>query len=95
MRRISKSWRWPLAGAALAGVGALFVPVGGMLWIHLLVALCAVVVLVRLAHREVPFPVALAQLRLGGDDRPFYAPVSCRQRRRGWSRAGPNSRPGG
>ncbi|MFD7684927.1 tetratricopeptide repeat protein [Streptomyces sp. NPDC059781] len=39
-----------------------------MLWVHLFVALCAVVVLVRLAHREVPFPVALAQLRLGGDD---------------------------
>jgi hypothetical protein len=44
------------------------VPIGGMLWAHLFVTLFAVVVLVRLAHREVPFPVALAQLRLGGDD---------------------------
>ncbi|MDX3751020.1 tetratricopeptide repeat protein [Streptomyces sp. AK08-02] len=68
MRRISKSWRWPLAGTVLAAVGALFVPVGGTLWVHLLVALCALTVLVRLAHREVPFPLALAQLRLGGDD---------------------------
>ncbi|MEV6612992.1 tetratricopeptide repeat protein [Streptomyces sp. NPDC051051] len=57
-----------MGGLLLAGVGALFVPIGGMLWVHLLVALCAVTVLVRPAHREVPFPVALAQLRLGGDD---------------------------
>ncbi|MEU0114712.1 tetratricopeptide repeat protein [Streptomyces bobili] len=57
-----------LAGLAGAGAGALFVPIGGMLWIHLFLTLSAVVVLVRLAHREVPFPVALAQLRSGGDD---------------------------
>ncbi|WP_190046954.1 tetratricopeptide repeat protein [Streptomyces galilaeus] len=68
MQRISKSWRWPLAGLAGSCAGALFVPIGGMLWVHLIVTLSAVVVLVRLAHREVPFPVALAQLRLGGDD---------------------------
>ncbi|GGZ71070.1 tetratricopeptide repeat protein [Streptomyces echinoruber] len=68
MQRISKPWRWPLGGLAVAGVGALFVPVGRMLWIHLLVALCAVMLLVRMAHREVSFPMALAQLRFGGDD---------------------------
>ncbi|MGV9557762.1 tetratricopeptide repeat protein [Streptomyces sp. NPDC003522] len=55
-------------GLVLASAGALVVPIGGMLWLHLLVALCAFTVLAGLAHREVPFPVALAQLRLGGDD---------------------------
>ncbi|WP_405647821.1 tetratricopeptide repeat protein [Streptomyces uncialis] len=68
MKRISKSWRWPLAGLLLTSAGALVVPVGDMLWLHLAVTLSALVLLVRLAHREVPFPLALAQLRLGGDD---------------------------
>lgn len=68
MQRIAKSWRWPLAGLSVSGVGALLVPVGELLWVHLLVTSCAFVLLVRMAHREVPFPLALAQLRLGGDD---------------------------
>ncbi|MEU5398015.1 tetratricopeptide repeat protein [Streptomyces sp. NPDC005963] len=68
MQRISKSWRWPLAGLILSSAGALFVPIGDMLWIHLFVTLFAVVLLTRLAHQEVPFPLALAQLRLGADD---------------------------
>ncbi|MFE9773425.1 tetratricopeptide repeat protein [Streptomyces sp. NPDC005931] len=68
MQRVSKAWRWPLGGVAAAGAGSMFVPVGGMLWTHLLVSLGATSVLVRLAHREVPFPVALMQWRLGGDD---------------------------
>ncbi|MFF7262032.1 tetratricopeptide repeat protein [Streptomyces sp. NPDC008159] len=67
MQRVSKSWRWPVGGLVVAGVGALFVPIGGLIWVHLLISLGAVVALARMAHREVPFPVALAQLRLGGD----------------------------
>ncbi|WP_307835478.1 tetratricopeptide repeat protein [Streptomyces adelaidensis] len=65
---MSTAWRRPLGGLVAAGVGALFVPMGGTLWIHLCVTLGAVVVLVRMASREVPFPVAAAQWRLGGDE---------------------------
>ncbi|MEW2045196.1 tetratricopeptide repeat protein [Streptomyces sp. NPDC005476] len=89
MQRISKSWRWPLGGLAVAFAGALFVPIGGLLWFHLLVTLCAVGVLVRLAHRELPFPVALAQLRLGGDD-----PVVLRARVLSAAACLPQDRPG-
>jgi hypothetical protein len=65
---VSKAWRWPLGGLVAAVVGALFVPVGGPLWAHLVVTLGAVVTLVSMAKREIPFPVAVAQWRLGGDD---------------------------
>ncbi|MFM9698890.1 tetratricopeptide repeat protein [Streptomyces europaeiscabiei] len=68
VQRVSKAWRWPLGGLVAAVVGALFVPMGGPLWLHLVVTLGAVVTLVRMANREVPFPVAVAQWRLGGDD---------------------------
>lgn len=67
VRRLSKAWRWPVWGFVISAVGALFVPMGGLLWLHLLLALSAVVSLLRMAHREIPFPVALAQWRLGGD----------------------------
>ncbi|MFD9138363.1 tetratricopeptide repeat protein [Streptomyces bottropensis] len=67
-RRVAKAWRWPLGGFAAAVVGALFVPVGVLLWVHLVVTLGAVITLVRLANRELPFPLAVAQWRLGGDD---------------------------
>ena len=67
-QRVSKAWRWPLGGLAAAVVGALFVPIGGPLWAHLVVTLGAVVTLVGMAKREIPFPVAVAQWRLGGDD---------------------------
>ncbi|MER6345215.1 tetratricopeptide repeat protein [Streptomyces sp. NPDC001595] len=66
-RRLSTAWRWPVWGLVISTVGALFVPIGGLLWLHLLLALGAVVTLLRMAHRETPFPVALAQWRLGGD----------------------------
>ncbi|MGW1669348.1 tetratricopeptide repeat protein [Streptomyces sp. NPDC002324] len=66
--RVAKAWRWPLWGAVVAVVGALFVPIGAPLWVHLAVTLGAVVTLVRMANREIPFPVAVAQWRLGGDD---------------------------
>ncbi|MFE6365802.1 tetratricopeptide repeat protein [Streptomyces sp. NPDC057806] len=66
-RRLSKAWRWPVWGFVVFAVGALFVPIGGLLWLHLLLALGAFVSLLRMAHREIPFPVALAQWRLGGD----------------------------
>ncbi|WP_328506912.1 tetratricopeptide repeat protein [Streptomyces sp. NBC_00391] len=66
--RVAKAWRWPLWGAVVAVVGALFVPIGALLWVHLSVTLGAIVTLVRMANREVPFPVAVAQWRLGGDD---------------------------
>lgn len=52
----------------VAVAGALFVPVGGPLWIHGFVTLGAIFVLVLMANREIPFPVAVAQWRLGGDD---------------------------
>jgi hypothetical protein len=68
MQRVSKAWRWPLAGLVLAVVAGGFVPIGGALWVHVLVSLSAIIVLVRIAHHEVPFPVARAQWRLGGDD---------------------------
>ncbi|MFE7834691.1 tetratricopeptide repeat protein [Streptomyces sp. NPDC057474] len=64
---MAKPWQWPLGGLVAAVVGALFVPVGGLLWVHLGVTLGAVVTLVRMANREIPFPVAVAQWRLGAD----------------------------
>ncbi len=67
VRRLSTAWRWPVWGFVVFAVGALFVPVGGLLWLHLLVALGALVSLLRMAHRDIPFPVAVAQWRLGGD----------------------------
>jgi hypothetical protein len=68
MRRLPKGWRWPVAGLAIAVVGSMVMPIGGMLWDYLLMALGLIVLLVLMAHREVPFPLALAQLRLGADD---------------------------
>ncbi|WP_327250216.1 tetratricopeptide repeat protein [Streptomyces sp. NBC_01244] len=68
MQRVSKAWRWPLACSGLAAVGALFVPIGGPLWAHLIISLGGISGLVRMAHREIPFAVAVAQWRLGGDD---------------------------
>lgn len=69
MQRVSKAWRWPFGGAILACVAAMFVPIGVLLWAHLLVAGSAVAALARQAHREIPFPAAVAQLFMGGDDR--------------------------
>ncbi|MER6675022.1 tetratricopeptide repeat protein [Streptomyces sp. NPDC000983] len=66
-RRLSKAWRWPVGGLVVSVVGAGFVPVGGLLWLHLFLAVSAFITLVRMAHREIPFPVAVAQWRLGGD----------------------------
>ncbi|MFE1287315.1 tetratricopeptide repeat protein [Streptomyces sp. NPDC058751] len=67
VRRLSRAWRWPLGGLVASAVGALFVPIGVLLWLHLCVAVSAVFTLVRLAHREIPLPIAVAQWRLGGD----------------------------
>ncbi|WP_225860731.1 tetratricopeptide repeat protein [Streptomyces triticiradicis] len=67
VRRLSRAWRWPLGGLVLSAVGALFVPVGTLLWLQLCVTVGAIITLVRIAHREVPFPIAVAQWRLGGD----------------------------
>ncbi|MGW2823704.1 tetratricopeptide repeat protein [Streptomyces sp. NPDC001443] len=42
-------------------------PIGTLLRVHLFVTAGAIVALVRIAHREIPFPIAVAQRRLGGD----------------------------
>jgi hypothetical protein len=62
MNRLPKSWRWPVAGLLLGIAAALFVPMGGLMWLHLTVTLLAVGLLARPAHTEFPFPVALAQV---------------------------------
>ncbi|MER6629786.1 tetratricopeptide repeat protein [Streptomyces sp. NPDC000987] len=67
MRRLPKAWRWPVAGLLVAGVGSMVLPMNNVLWYALGCAM-TLTLLVRIAHREVPFGLALAQWRLGPDD---------------------------